>query len=52
MPLDEILQILSDIGYDGYLTNEILPEPNPDSAARQVVNFLSLKLGGNQATLS
>jgi 5-keto-L-gluconate epimerase len=46
-PLDEILQILSGIGYDGYLTGEVLPEPDPDSASRQVVDFLSRKLGRN-----
>jgi sugar phosphate isomerase/epimerase len=40
MPFDEIFQILSDIGYDGYLTAEILPKPDPDSAAVQAARFL------------
>ena len=41
MPFDEIFQVLADIGYDGYLTAEILPRPDPDSAARQAIRFLS-----------
>jgi sugar phosphate isomerase/epimerase len=40
MPFDEIFQILSDIGYDGYITAEILPNPDPDSAAAQAARFL------------
>jgi sugar phosphate isomerase/epimerase len=40
MPFDEIFQILSDIGYDGYITAEILPKPDPDSAAAQAARFL------------
>jgi sugar phosphate isomerase/epimerase len=40
MPFDEIFRILEDIGYDGYLTAEILPLPDPDSAARQAADFL------------
>jgi len=44
LPFDEILVILRDIGYDGWLTAEILPEPDADSAARQAVRFLSSKL--------
>lgn len=41
MPFDEIFQVLADIGYDGYITAEILPRPDPDSAARQAIRFLS-----------
>ncbi len=44
MPFDEIFRILADIGYDGYLTAEILPRPDPDSAARQAISFLSSRL--------
>jgi sugar phosphate isomerase/epimerase len=40
MPFDEIFQILSDIGYDGYITAEILPKPDPYSAAAQAARFL------------
>ena len=45
MPFDEIFQILADIGYDGYLTAEILPRPDPDRAAAQAAQFLLAKLG-------
>ncbi len=37
---DEIFGALREIGYDGWVTAEILPEPDPDSAARQAVQFL------------
>jgi sugar phosphate isomerase/epimerase len=40
MPFDEIFGILEGIGYDGWITAEILPLPDPDSAARQAVRFL------------
>ena len=40
MPFDEIFGILEDIGYDGWITAEILPLPDPDSATRQAVRFL------------
>ena len=45
VPFDEILQILADIGYDGYLTVEILPKPDPDQAAAQAAKYLLRKLG-------
>jgi len=37
---DEIFDALREIGYSGWVTAEILPEPDPDSAARQAVKFL------------
>jgi sugar phosphate isomerase/epimerase len=40
MPFGEIFQILSGIGYRGYITAEILPRPDPDAAARQAIRFL------------
>ena len=40
MPFDEVFQILSGIGYAGYLTAEILPRPDPDRAAEQAAGFL------------
>lgn len=40
MPFGEISGILRDIGYDGYLTAEILPRPEPEQAARQAASFL------------
>jgi sugar phosphate isomerase/epimerase len=45
MPFDEIFRILADIGYDGYLTAEILPKPDPDAAAQQAARFLQVRLG-------
>jgi sugar phosphate isomerase/epimerase len=48
MPFDEIFQILADIGYDGYLTAEILPKPDPDQAAAQAARYLLGKLGRAQ----
>ncbi|MHB8655905.1 MAG: TIM barrel protein [Terriglobia bacterium] len=45
MPFDEVFSILADINYDGYLTAEILPEPDPASAARQAARFLQARLG-------
>lgn len=44
MPFDEIFSILADIGYQGYLTAEILPKPEPELAARQAVRFLRARL--------
>ncbi len=40
MPFGEIFAILSDIGYNGYITAEILPKPDPDAAAAQAIRFL------------
>ena len=45
MPFDEIFAILADIGYDGYLTAEILPKPDPDAAAAQAAGFLRKSFG-------
>lgn len=39
-PFGEIFEILTDIGYNGYLTAEILPKPEPDRAAAQAANYL------------
>ncbi len=44
LPFDEVFQILRDVGYAGYLTAEILPKPDPDSAARQAAEFLLARL--------
>jgi len=41
LPLDAIFNVLSEIGYDGYLTCEILPRPTPEEAARQAVSYLA-----------
>ena len=44
LPFDEVFQILRDIGYDGYITAEILPRPDPDAAAQQAARFLRNRL--------
>lgn len=48
MPFDEIFEILRDIDYEGYLTAEILPKPEPDQAAAQAAGYLLQRL--NRAT--
>jgi sugar phosphate isomerase/epimerase len=40
LPFDGIFKVLADIGYDGYLTCEILPKPGPEDAAAQAVAYL------------
>jgi sugar phosphate isomerase/epimerase len=40
IPFDEIFGVLAEVGYNGWITVEILPEPNPDAAAQQAVDFL------------
>ena len=52
MPFDEIFGILQDIGYDGWVTAEILPLPDPDSAARQAARFLRARFAAQLVTQS
>ncbi len=40
LPFGEILAVLADVGYDGWVTAEILPEPDPDTAARAAIDYL------------
>jgi sugar phosphate isomerase/epimerase len=40
LDFDGILSILEGIGYDGWITAEILPKPDPDAAAAQAAHFL------------
>lgn len=47
IPFDEIFKILRDIGYDGYLTAEILPKPEPEQAAAQAARYLLQMLSLN-----
>jgi sugar phosphate isomerase/epimerase len=35
-----IVDALHDVGYTGWTSVEILPKPDPDSAARQAIQFL------------
>lgn len=41
---DEALEALADIGFDGWAAVEILPKPDPDTAARDAAAFLLPKL--------
>ncbi|MGD0521460.1 MAG: sugar phosphate isomerase/epimerase family protein [Terracidiphilus sp.] len=49
IPFDEIFDTLQEIGYDAWITAEILPEPDPDSAARQAVRFLRARFAKQSA---
>jgi sugar phosphate isomerase/epimerase len=40
LDFDDLLSILGGIGYDGWITAEILPKPDPNSAAAQAARFL------------
>ncbi len=40
MDFDEIFAALGDIGYDGWTTVEILPLPDPQTAAQRAVSYL------------
>mgnify|MGYP001153883027 CR=1 FL=1 len=43
MDWDEIFSSLQSIGYDGWTTAEILPYPDPQTAAERTVSFLKTK---------
>ena len=43
LPFDDIFNVLAEIGYDGYLTCEMLPKPGADEAAIQAAAFLRRK---------
>lgn len=45
MPWNEIFNAISAIGYDGWTTVEILPFPDPDTAAERSVRFIRDKFG-------
>lgn len=44
LPFDEVFDALNDIGYDGWITAEVLPRPDPDQAAEQAVRFLRQRI--------
>jgi sugar phosphate isomerase/epimerase len=48
LPFDEVFSALAAISYDGFLTAEILPKPDPWSAAEQAARFLRSRLHGPQ----
>jgi len=35
-----IINVLKNIGYDGFVTVEILPQPDPDTAAKMAIDYL------------
>jgi sugar phosphate isomerase/epimerase len=41
LPFDSIFAALRDMGYDRYVSAEILPQPDPDSAAVKTIEFLN-----------
>jgi sugar phosphate isomerase/epimerase len=43
---ERILEALRGAGYDGWITVEILPVPDPDTAARQAIEYLRSLIGG------
>ena len=45
MPWDEVFDALQTIGYNGWTTIEILPFPDPDTAAKRGVDFIKGKYG-------
>jgi len=40
LDFSQIIASLKEIGYDGYVTVEILPNPNPDEAVKMAISFL------------
>jgi sugar phosphate isomerase/epimerase len=40
LDFERIIKVLNEIGYDGYASMEILPWPDPDTAARSAIEFL------------
>jgi sugar phosphate isomerase/epimerase len=43
---ERILEALRRAGYDGWIAVEILPVPDPDTAARQAIEYLRPLIGG------
>ena len=46
LPLQEVLKALKDIGYDGYLSFECLPKPDPESAIQNSLKYVKTLLAG------
>ncbi len=40
LDFEQIIKVLNEIGYDGYVSMEILPWPDPHTAARSSIEFL------------
>jgi len=43
----EIVGILKALGYEGWISVEILPNPDPDTAAREAIRYLRTLIPGN-----
>jgi sugar phosphate isomerase/epimerase len=41
IPFVDILAGLQHVGYDGFVSAEILPQPDPDTAARETISFFN-----------
>ena len=40
LPFSDIIATLRQVGYDGWISAEILPKPDPDTAAKQAIDYL------------
>ena len=50
LPFDSIFATLRKMGYEGYVSAEILPQPDPDTAAERTIAFLRQQLASAQQT--
>jgi len=48
LPFDSIFATLREMGYEGYVSAEILPQPDPDTAAERTIAFLRQQLASAQ----
>ena len=46
LDFEQMVQVLNEIGYNGYVSLEILPWPDPDTAARSSIEFLRRYIPG------
>jgi sugar phosphate isomerase/epimerase len=46
LDFEQLVQVLNEIGYDGYVSLEILPWPDPDTAARSSIEYLRRYIPG------
>jgi len=48
LPFDAIFATLRKMGYEGYVSAEILPQPDPDAAAERTIAFLRQQLASER----
>jgi len=48
LPFDSIFATLRKMGYEGYVSAEILPQPDPDTAAERTIAFLRQQLASER----